>query len=148
VTDRRKADRIDTAHPALAQQGLIATLFFAAAIAMAGMPPLSGFLGKLLIMDAMRENAVLVWSVILITSFLMMVGFARAGSALFWKSAETSGTTPKPEPLAFTAVFALIGGLVLLTVFAGPVTVWLTDTAMHLHDRGAYIAANQLPGGN
>ncbi len=148
VTDRRKADRIDTSHPAIAQQGLIAALFFAAAIAMAGMPPLSGFLGKLLIMDALRENAALVWSVILITSFLMMVGFARAGSALFWKPAESKATSHAPEPLAFTAVFALIGGLVLLTVFAGPVTVWLNETATHLHERGAYIAANQLPGGN
>ena len=34
------------------QTGLISALFFAAAIALAGMPPLSGFLGKLLVLDA------------------------------------------------------------------------------------------------
>ena len=41
--------------------GLIAALFFAAAIALAGMPPLSGFVGKLLILDAAREQMVPVW---------------------------------------------------------------------------------------
>ena len=30
-------------------------------------------------------SAALVWSVILVTSFLMILGLARAGSALFWK---------------------------------------------------------------
>jgi multicomponent K+:H+ antiporter subunit D len=40
--------------PATVQNGLFAALFFAAAIAMAGMPPLSGFLGKLLVLDALR----------------------------------------------------------------------------------------------
>jgi multicomponent K+:H+ antiporter subunit D len=44
------------------QNGLFAALFFAAAIAMAGMPPLSGFLGKLLVLDALRGAGVIGWA--------------------------------------------------------------------------------------
>jgi multicomponent K+:H+ antiporter subunit D len=71
-----------------AQGDLMSGLFFAAAIAMAGMPPLSGFIGKLLILDGVRDNASapLIWATILITSLLVIVAFARAGSLVFWKS--------------------------------------------------------------
>ena len=39
------------------------------------------------------------------------------------------------------AVFALLTGLVALTVFAGPVTAWLDATAAGLHDPTAYVVA-------
>jgi multicomponent K+:H+ antiporter subunit D len=146
VTDRRGTASLRSVLPPIAQGGLIASLFLIAAIGMAGMPPLSGFLGKLLIMDALRDQAPLIWSAILITSLLLILGFARAGSTLFWK-AHASDTTPDdhpPEGLAFTAAFLLVAGLVALTVFAGPVTTWLAEAARQLHDPAAYIAANAL----
>ena len=126
-----------------AQSGLLAALFLAAAVALAGTPPLSGFIGKLLVLDALRDDMVLVWSAILAGSFLMILGFARAGSHVFWKSAASAPADDRhrAEPLAFTAIFALIAGLVGLTVFAGPVTLWLDDTARGLHDPAAYISA-------
>ena len=43
--------------PQIVQSSLIAGLFFLAAIAMTGLPPLSGFIGKLLILDAARQAA-------------------------------------------------------------------------------------------
>jgi multicomponent K+:H+ antiporter subunit D len=146
VTRRRAHARLTKA-PAIAQSGLIAALFMAAAIAMAGMPPLSGFIGKLLILDAFRAQAPLVWSVILVTSFLMILGFARAGSLIFWKPAADSTEPAKPEPLAFAATFALLAALAALTIFAAPVTDWLTATAETLHAPQAYIAANKLAAG-
>lgn len=147
VTDRRGNGTL-TAQPRFAQQGLIAALFFANAIALAGMPPLSGFIGKLLVMDALRDNAVLVWSVILVSSFFMVLGFGRAGSVLFWKShavGEPADTHHSAEPLAFVAIGGLLAGLVGLTIFAGPIMGWLEVTAAALHAPDAYIAANQLP---
>ncbi|MDT8857091.1 monovalent cation/H+ antiporter subunit D [Paracoccaceae bacterium Fryx2] len=151
VSDRRADDRLTRALPPIPQHGLIGALFLAGAIAAAGMPPLSGFLGKLLILDATRgPGMALVWSVILATSLISIVGFARAGSTLFWKaheSAPQARPVHKAEPLSFAAVFGLLAALLALTVFAGPVTGWLEVTAAGLFDPAAYIDANTLPTG-
>jgi multicomponent K+:H+ antiporter subunit D len=146
VTRRRAHARLTEVAPPIAQSGLISTLFLIAAVAMAGMPPLSGFIGKLLVLDAFRDQAALVWSVVLVSSFLMILGFARAGSTLFWKPSamEAQPDDTPPEGLAFTATFGLIAGLVLLTVLAGPITGWLADTATMLDTPSAYIDANRL----
>jgi multicomponent K+:H+ antiporter subunit D len=133
----------------VAQGGLIAALYFAAAIAAAGMPPLSGFVGKLLILDALREDAMgmWLWAAILATSLVAILGLGRAGSAVFWK-AHAGTATPavhdpaRPaEPLAFVAIGAALAIIVVLTIFAGPVTGWLGETAAELHDPGVYIRA-------
>lgn len=140
--------------PAIPAQGLVAALFFAAAIATAGMPPLSGFLGKLLVLDATRDApaAPWIWSIILIGSLLTMVGLARAGSTLFWKTLPTPEDAPPNQPpfpapapaLAFTATAGLLAMLVALTVLAGPVTAALAQTADALHHRSNYVTAVQM----
>ena len=142
---RRRAHIRLTDPASFVQSGLIAALYMAAAIGLAGMPPLSGFIGKLLILDAFRADAPLIWSAILVSSFLMILGFARAGSQLFWKPSEAPPPEgPGPEPLAFAATFALFAALAALTIFAGPVTTALTATAESLYAPEGYIAANRL----
>jgi multicomponent K+:H+ antiporter subunit D len=158
VISRRSADTL-RAEPATVQNGLFAALFFAAAIAMAGMPPLSGFLGKLLVLDALRAPGVIgwAWSAILIGSLLTIVGFARAGSALFWKStaiplpepdpdADAIAVTPPPATAAQVApVMLTLAMLALLAVFAGPVSAYLDDTSAQLFDREGYVSAVLAP---
>ncbi len=151
-----------TAQRPMAQTGLIASLFFVGAIAMAGMPPLSGFVGKLLVMDAARDHDLVwwIWAVILIGSLVTIIGLARAGSEIFWKSHDAShiddqepelaeddnpsevdhGVAPTPA-LPFIACFALLAGLVLLTVFAGPMMDYTEATAAQLFDPSLYIDA-------
>lgn len=146
VRDRRGTDSLRGALPPMAQHGLLAALFFAGAIAMTGMPPLSGFLGKLLVLDATRGASMpVIWSAILVTSLITIIGFSRAGPQVFWKAYATTTTQSqpeaKPEPLAFAMIFALLACLVALTVMAGPVTDWLTATSAELFDRTAYISA-------
>lgn len=137
----------------MAQTGLISALFFAAAIALAGMPPLSGFLGKLLVLDATRDAdlANWIWGVILVGSLITILGMARAGSQLFWKGhglPERIAEDPDHEPTAavatapalpFVACFGLLAGLVALTVFAGPATRYAEATAAQLFAPTAYI---------
>ena len=67
----------------MAGTALVSGMFFVAAIAMAGLPPLSGFLGKLLVLDAGfgTEQVAWIWAVVLISSLISILGFARAGSA-------------------------------------------------------------------
>jgi multicomponent K+:H+ antiporter subunit D len=157
VVSRRGGDRL-TAEQPTSQNGLFAALFFAAAIAMAGMPPLSGFLGKLLVMDALRDPGSMIWawSAILIGSLLTIVGFARAGSTLFWKSTammpdpdmvELEDVRP-PNPATAMQVapsMAAITALACLAAFAGPVSAYLEGTSTQLFDRGGYIAAVLAP---
>ena len=160
IVDQIRARRGNTALvalPPMAQNGLIAALFFGGAIAMAGMPPLSGFVGKLLVMDALRDHAlwVWIWGAILVTSLIAVVGFARAGSTLFWKAhdATTQDTPPEAEArvnvisehvhpgAAVASIGAMLGLIIALTVLAGPVMRHAEAAAEQLHERQAYIVA-------
>lgn len=134
--------------PAMPSIGLVASLYLMATVAMVGLPPLSGFLGKLLVLDATRDQPLvwLIWAVILIGSLLAILGFARAGSVVFWKLDETAqpGVSPTPlapAPLALVAVGILLGLVIATTVLAGPVSAALQATADQLFAPAQYIAA-------
>ncbi|SCZ55152.1 multisubunit potassium/proton antiporter, PhaD subunit [Epibacterium ulvae] len=132
----------------MAQNGLISAMFFVAAIALAGMPPLSGFLGKLLVMDAARDHDMVwtIWAVILGGSLVTILGLARAGTLIFWKAydadtkpSDTTDEAGRPAALPFVATFALIAGLVALTLFAGPMSSYAQATAEQLFTPTAYL---------
>ena len=150
-----QADGLSVA-PRFRQASLLGGAFFLAAIAATGMPPLSGFIGKLLILEAARPHAaaIWIWALILSTSLIAIVGFGRAGSTLFWKSAGESGHFPLEgarDSLAHVAVGLLLTGSVVLTVFAGPVSRYLDATASQVFRTDHYIAAvlrtHSLPAG-
>ena len=89
-------DRL-VAAPPFGQLDLLAGLFFLAAIATIGLPPLSGFIGKLLVLETVTQSPAWpwLWAVVLVGSLLAMIGFARAGSVVFWKCLADRG---KPDP--------------------------------------------------
>ncbi|GAB4261730.1 MAG: monovalent cation/H+ antiporter subunit D [Pararhodobacter sp.] len=131
--------------------GLISAFFFVAAIAAAGMPPLSGFIGKLLVLDAIRDQDWWVWgwAFVLVTSLLAVVGFARAGSALFWKPHDAGAPSPDDFEVApgstsgwgLGALGVLLALVVALTILAGPVTRYTSATAAQLFAPIGYIHA-------
>lgn len=150
VRERRGAigDALESA-PALPQHGLIAALFFGAAIASAGLPPLSGFIGKLLILDAVRvsSDVWLIWAVILAMTLVAVLGFAQAGSKVFWKTVaaedkpDTDNAAPAaPAPrLPLVATGSLLALLALLSIAAGPINEFLDATATQLFTPDIYI---------
>lgn len=147
IAERRPghADLLNVA-PRFFQLGLVAAFFFVGAIAMAGLPPLSGFLGKLLILDAVRDSAhvVWLWTLILATSLLIIIGFARAGSTLFWKSTAQEGeirSRVRARALPYFALGILLAMTVAMTVFAGPAMVFFEETAYQLFNPGDYQSA-------
>ncbi|NDV02012.1 monovalent cation/H+ antiporter subunit D [Pseudoroseicyclus sp. CLL3-39] len=159
ILARRPSADLLHASPPTVQNGIFAALFFAAAIGMAGMPPLSGFLGKLVVLKALIpwEHAEIAWVVILGGSLVTIVGFARAGSMLFWKSTAEPVTEPEedaPEPedaprpataLALAPAAVCILMMALLSALAGPVTRYLGVAVAQLYDREGYIAAVLTP---
>ena len=132
--------------PVLPRMPLFAGLFFVAGISMAGMPPLSGFLGKLFILDASHASpaAAWIWAVVLGTSLVVILGFARAGSKLFWKVADEPDAEPVPKQaiaLPVTVCASVLGATALLAAFAGPITNELGATARQSFDTQAYVRA-------
>ena len=149
----RRSGAIEVGKP-MPESGILSVLFFAAAIALAGMPPLSGFVGKLLVMNAAWGNpdVVLVWGVILVTSLAAILGLARAGSMIFWKAYDAEATqgnatqsaegVAEPAPrLPIIAVFALLVAIIAMTVFAGRMMQYAEATAAQLFDTQHYIGA-------
>jgi multicomponent K+:H+ antiporter subunit D len=125
---------------------LLGGLYFLLAIAMVGMPPLAGFLGKLLILDAARAGAQtpVVWPAILITSLLLILGFARAGIRTFWTAPDRLLGDPGRtgfRTLPVVVIAVLIGAMAALAVFAGPVMTDMTATAKQLLEPQLYIDA-------
>jgi len=141
VVVRRRGALGDSASPgpAFAGRGGAALLFMAAAIAVTGLPPLSGFIGKLLILTSVAAlpHWGWAWGVILCTTFFGVVGFARTGSAVFWKSAgETVGAPVSARRadlaapvLALVLVAALAAGAGWATAYANAAAVQVLDPA-------------------
>lgn len=136
-------DRLAPVPPG-ASKNLFAILFFVAAVAMAGMPPLSGFVGKLLILDVSRAaaSAAWIWGVVLTTSLIVILGFARAGSILFWRPAADAPSAPRAWPRVPVAVCALLlVATAFLSALAGPLMREFTATAEQVFDTRSYVRA-------
>lgn len=133
---------IDTDLPRHAVWG---SLFFAAAVAVTGLPPLSGFVGKFLILRAAPEQP-WVWAVILLGALMAVIALARAGSSLFLAATPALPPPNTSEP-AFSdtrelvALGGLLGLILALTVVAGPALDFTQAMARQLADPVHYISA-------
>jgi multicomponent K+:H+ antiporter subunit D len=136
-------DRIERG-PAPAHPALLGGLFFAAAIAAVGLPPLSGFLGKVMLLQAAREHSTgpWIWAVLLGNALLALLALARAGSTVFWHTVPQTDAAPGMAP-AMTAralpVMLLLGCILALTVAAGPVASYTAAAARQLLQPADYI---------
>ncbi len=76
--------------PQGARRALLGSAYFLFAVALAGVPPLAGFLGKALLLAAARETAMAawVWVVTLAAGLAIIVALARAGATLFWRGGD------------------------------------------------------------
>jgi multicomponent K+:H+ antiporter subunit D len=133
IAGRRGAagDGLQTSGPS--PGNLAGGLFFLAAIAVAGMPPLAGFLGKLLLLQAAPQGqAAMLWMVVLAGSLAVLVALGRAGCSLFWRTeAELAEKGGLPLRLVVPIVL-LLGMTMALTLWAGPVTRYAEATASQL----------------
>jgi multicomponent K+:H+ antiporter subunit D len=122
--------------------------FFFAAVALAGLPPMSGFLGKIMILDAALAHPWR-WAVLastLTASLLILIALVRSGSFLFFRPQELPGVDvaqlgESPNKPALWIIGSLLIMAPLLVVFAGGVMEFTTETSKQLQQVPEYIEA-------
>lgn len=140
-------DRIITA-PKMQNRTFLSVLFLIGAVAAAGLPPLSGFFGKLLILQSVEPGMEMawLWSILLIGSFLVVIAYSRAGSIVFWRTVD--GHLEKPDRLngrISVSAGALTFLAVLIVALAGPINRYTDATAAQIHNNDAYIETLKTP---
>ncbi|MDH4566776.1 monovalent cation/H+ antiporter subunit D [Pseudomonas sp. BN414] len=128
--------------PALQNPSILGAAFFFGAIAVAGLPPLSGFFAKLLLLQAAPPGAgaLPLWSVLLIGGFVSLVALSRAGSTLFWRTGHQVLGSAELDGGRLFATLLLLAGSLVLVAFAQPLLDYTQATAVQLHDLNLYRA--------
>lgn len=101
---------------------LVAVLFLTPALAMAGVPPLSGFWAKLALVRAGLEGeSYLIVAMALFVSILTLFSMTKIWAEAFWKQrpAGMGGDHPSPPAWRRLQLFAPAAALVLVTVVMG-----------------------------
>jgi len=125
--------------------------FIACALLIIGMPPLSGFIGKLSLIaallnplglgnDAPISNAA--WALLallILTGLTSLIAFSRLGIQRFWTPDERP--SPLLRKLECAPIFLLLGLSIILTFKAEPLLRYTQATADALHDPQQYVMA-------
>ena len=121
---------------------LLGAIFLLVAASVAGLPPTSGFLGKLMILQAVRETpaAAWIWLVILAAGLITLLACVRAGISLFWDG-KREGHGAEPSAAEWTPLVLLVACSMLLVAAAAPAKRHLDATAAQISNRADYIAA-------
>jgi len=135
---------------------LLAVLYLLPALSLAGIPPLSGFVAKLGLLQAGLADGSALASVAVaaavLTSLLTLLAMGRVWSAVFWgpvaevvpdadrEDAVDVGLAGTPRLMTAAACVAVVGGLAL-TVVAGPLYALTERAADDLVDRRTYVDA-------
>ncbi len=126
----------------------LSILFMVSAMSLAGLPPLSGFFAKLiLVMAGLRLQAWLIVGIALAVSLLTLYTMCKIWAAAFWRAApkgavlDVSGMTPKTWR-GFLAPMAVLTAFVVgIGIFAGPLFDLAYNAAGQLMDPAGYINA-------
>jgi multicomponent K+:H+ antiporter subunit D len=136
--------------------------FIACALLIIGMPPLSGFIGKLTLLSALlnplgldvaKDESVsgpswALISLLIFSGLASLIAFSRVGIQRFWAPrARPSPTLQRNECLPILILLSLC---IALTFKAEPLLRYTQDTAAALHDPQQYVlsvmATRPLPG--
>lgn len=129
----------------------LAALYLVPALNLAGVPPMSGFLGKLGLVEAsVQIDSPLAWLTMgagLLSSLLTLYAMTKAWNMAFWQEAEEPLPMPRaPRPMVFsTAALVLVS--LLLTVFSPQFYGYISGGARYLNTPSSYVAAVLPEGG-
>jgi len=124
----------------------LAVLFLLSALSLAGLPPFSGFVGKLGLIEAGTDEARwVIVAVSLLASLLTLFSMTKIWAGVFWGAAEDpvaggAGDAPSP-PLMLGATAALVTASIVIALAAGPIYDLAEQAAAGLLDPTAYRTA-------
>ncbi|OTH00413.1 monovalent cation/H+ antiporter subunit D [Acinetobacter sp. ANC 4973] len=138
--------------PHMKQQKVVSLTFFLIALMMAGLPPFSGFLGKVFILQATSHSPyqLLIIIVVLIVSLLSIIAFTRIGFVLFWRATQPEDNPNSAEYKAYQAlpdqaparndktIYLLLSALILYMVYASPIQQYMFKTAEQIQNNALY----------
>ena len=138
--------------PRIKQEKAAMLTYFLIAMMMAGLPPFSGFLGKVFILQATVEASYQGWiiGVVLVVSLLSIIALTRVGFILFWRASAPEEDPIHPAYILYRAlperapprndqvIYLLLAGLIAYVVFAAPIQHYTLSTAQQIQDHALY----------
>ncbi|MFV5379564.1 monovalent cation/H+ antiporter subunit D [Acinetobacter pittii] len=138
--------------PRIKQEKAAMLTYFLIAMMMAGLPPFSGFLGKVFILQATVEASYQGWiiGVMLVVSLLSIIALTRVGFILFWRASPPEEDPIHPAYILYRAlperapprndqvIYLLLVGLIAYVVFAAPIQHYTLSTAQQIQDHALY----------
>lgn len=138
--------------PRIKQEKAAMLTYFLIAMMMAGLPPFSGFLGKVFILQATVEASYQGWiiGVVLVVSLLSIIALTRVGFILFWRASPPEEDPIQPAYILYRAlperapprndqvIYLLLAGLIAYVVFAAPIQHYTLSTAQQIQDHALY----------
>jgi multicomponent Na+:H+ antiporter subunit D len=121
---------------------LLGSVFLVGALALVGIPPLSGFFGKFLAFDvAVRAGAALAVAVLLLGTGLTIAYTTRAWNRAFWGEQSAAVGVADVDPVQAAVLVGLALAIVGVGVGFDPVYEFAEAAARAATDRGAYVDA-------
>lgn len=129
-----------------ATMAILGLSFVFCALLLAGLPPLSGFIGKFILLAAVLDSsgagtvsldAWILLAAVILSGLAVVIAMTRAGIRTFW--APLGRSVPRVRLIEITPISLLLLLCVMLTVQAGPVMHYLQAAAEALHAPQSYI---------
>jgi len=126
---------------------LLALLFLVPALSLAGIPPLSGFWAKFVVLrSAFEASAYLIGFVALLVGLLTLYSMVKIWNEAFWKAAPDDMAAPFPltrreRIVTYAPIVVLAGFTLTIGLWAEPFAQISLTAAERLLDRQGYIAA-------
>ncbi|MGV3650295.1 MAG: monovalent cation/H+ antiporter subunit D [Devosia sp.] len=125
---------------------VISWCFAVAALVMAGLPPLSGFLAKFVMIsgaiNAGETPTAATWvftGTLIVSGLFVLIAMVRNGINIFWTSLPDGAV--RIRMLELVPIVGLLALCVLMSIAAGPVLGFLADTAAGLHNPASYVTS-------
>lgn len=129
------------------RSGPLAVLFLLPALSLAGLPPFSGFVGKLsLVREGFDTGQYVITGVAIVVSLFTLVSMTKIWTGLFWGDVEPVAPDNdrgilRRHPLMSASTVVLVLATLIVALSAGPIYDYCEAAARQLADATRYIEA-------